>query len=149
MEETLRALGELLLKALPTLFLVLLLHFYLKWMFFRPLEKVLDARYEATQGARQQAEAAMEQARIKTAEFETALRNARTEIYREQEEIRKKWRQEQAAGVSAARESARNQVRSARTAIAADAAATRLSLGAESEILADQIVRSILERRPN
>ena len=40
MEETLRALGEILLKAVPTFVLVFLLYLYLSRMFFRPLEEV-------------------------------------------------------------------------------------------------------------
>jgi F-type H+-transporting ATPase subunit b len=48
MDAILNALGGLLLKALPTFFLVLLLHFYLKLVFYRPLEKVLSARHQAT-----------------------------------------------------------------------------------------------------
>jgi hypothetical protein len=50
MDATLHALGEILLKALPTFFLVTLLFVYLKIMFFRPLEKVLKARYDAESG---------------------------------------------------------------------------------------------------
>ena len=47
MEETLRALGEILLKAAPTFVLVFLLYLYLTRMFFRPLEEVLKKRYES------------------------------------------------------------------------------------------------------
>ena len=41
MDATLLALGGILLKAVPTFLLVILLNFYLKAMFFKPLEKVL------------------------------------------------------------------------------------------------------------
>ena len=46
MDQTLHALGVLFLKALPTFILVLLLHFYLKRMFFGPLQRALKAREE-------------------------------------------------------------------------------------------------------
>ena len=36
MDAVLNSLGELLVKALPTFILLLLLHFYLKWVFYRP-----------------------------------------------------------------------------------------------------------------
>ena len=52
MDATLHALGEILLKAVPTVLLVVVLHFYLKYVFFRPLKKVLAERYDATEGAR-------------------------------------------------------------------------------------------------
>ena len=41
MEETLRQLGGILLRAVPTFILVVLLHFYLKFIFFKPLQRVL------------------------------------------------------------------------------------------------------------
>src|SRR5450759_4247310 len=46
MDQTLHALGVLFLKALPTFILVLLLHFYLKRMFFAPLQRALKRREE-------------------------------------------------------------------------------------------------------
>ena len=55
MESTLNALGGILLRALPTFFLVLLLHLYLKRVFFAPLNQILKQRYDATEGARQAA----------------------------------------------------------------------------------------------
>ena len=147
MEATLKALGDILIKALPTLFLVILLHFYLKRMFFKPLERVLHARYEATEGAKKQADLSLERARQRTAEFEDALRAARTEIWREQEEVRKKQRQEQQAALSDARNKAAEMVKQAREQITADTSASRHNLIAESEALADQIVKTIVERR--
>ena len=48
----LQALGGILLRAVPTFLLVILLHFYLKSIFFKPLENVLRKRYDATEGAR-------------------------------------------------------------------------------------------------
>lgn len=145
MEATLKALGDILIKALPTLFLVLVLHFYLKRMFFKPLEKVLHARYEATDGARKQADLSLENARRKSAEFEEALRSARTEIWRDQEEARRKQRREQLGLLAQAREKASQMVKEAQQQIATEASATRQNLIAESEALADQIVKAIVE----
>ena len=76
MDETLRALGGILLRAIPTFVLVVLLHFYLKFIFFKPLQKVLRQRYEATQGARKLAESSLAKAAEKAAEYEAALRAA-------------------------------------------------------------------------
>jgi len=45
MDETLRALGGILLRAIPTFVLVVLLHFYLKFVFFKPLQRVLRQRW--------------------------------------------------------------------------------------------------------
>src|ERR1035437_10711175 len=87
MDATLLALGGILLKAVPTFLLVLLLNFYLKAVFFKPLEKVLRERYEATEGARKLAAESMERAAARTAEYEAAVRAARAEVYQAQEQI--------------------------------------------------------------
>ena len=76
MDATLLALGGILLKAVPTFLLVILLNFYLKAVFFKPLEKVLRQRYEATEGARKLAAESMERAAARTAEYEAAMRAA-------------------------------------------------------------------------
>ena len=148
MAETLNALGGLLIKALPTFLLLVLLHFYLKFVFFRPLEKVLRKRFELTEGARRSAEASLEAAARKTAEYEAALREARSQMYREQEEARLRWREEQAAAIRDARGKAEALVTRTRAELAEDAARARESLKAESEALAERITAAILERRP-
>jgi len=42
MEQMLHSAGALLIQALPTFFVVVLLHWYLKSTLFQPLEKVLE-----------------------------------------------------------------------------------------------------------
>jgi F-type H+-transporting ATPase subunit b len=146
MEETLRSLGEVLLNALPTFFLVILLHFFLKAVFFKPLETILAARKEATEGARQQAAASLDLATAKAAAYEESIRAARNEMYKEQEELRKKWRDENAARVLEARKRAEAMVKEAKAQIAAQAAEARQSLQASAQNLADQITVQVLGR---
>ena len=148
MEDTLRALGGLLLQAIPTFLIVLLLYFYLKRMYFRPMERVLAARYEATEGARKLAEESLAKASRKAAEYDAALRAARAEIYREQEAFRQTLRQEQAQAVEEARQRATAVVKDASLQLDAELAAARESLRQDAGALADQIVESILRRRP-
>ena len=76
MDKIIHQLGELLLSALPTFLLVLFLNYYLKFVFFQPLEKALKQRYDATDGARKLAEESMQRADAKTAEYEATLRAA-------------------------------------------------------------------------
>ncbi len=146
MEATLHALGEILLRGIPTFFLVIFLTLYLKFIFFRPLEKVLKARYEATDGARKLAEESLQRAAAKTAEYEAALRAARSEIYQEQEKLRRQLQQDRATAVEAARQASETQIEQAKAGLAAEAAQARNSLAAESESLAGQIVETILRR---
>ena len=148
MEATLHALGEILVQALPTFFLVLLLFIYLRSMFFKPLERVLAERREATEGARKKAAEALDRAQAKAAAYEEKIRAARNDLYREQEEIRRKWRDDQSAQVAAARESAEASVKEAKTRIAQEASQAKADLAANSQLLADQITIAILQRRP-
>ena len=145
MDATLHDLGGLLLKAIPTIILLLIVHQYLKWMFFGPMREVLAKRREATEGARKTAEALLAQASEKTAALEAALRKAREEIYREQEEARRQWISEQSARLEEARRSARDLIHKAKQQLEAETSAGKRELTATTTELADQIAQSLLE----
>jgi F-type H+-transporting ATPase subunit b len=147
MDETLRALGGILLRAIPTFVLVVLLHFYLKFIFFKPLQKVLRERYEATEGARKLAESSLAKAAEKAAEYEAALRAARSDTYKELEQLRRQLQDERAAGVREARARAEAAVAQAKAALDAEVASLKKNLEAESENLADRIATKILRGR--
>jgi F-type H+-transporting ATPase subunit b len=147
MEQTLNDLGQLLVQALPTFFIVLLLWVYLKQVFFKPLARILAERDEATLGARRRAAEAMDHAAAKAAGYEEQIRVARNEIYREQEEQRRMWRDEQTEQVAAARKAMEAQVAEAKASLAAQAQAAKQSLGAETQGLAESITRAILQGR--
>ena len=144
MGDTLRALGEILRNAVPTFLLVVLLQFYLKRVFFRPLEKVLHQRYEATAGARKLAEQSLAHASARTAEYETAIRNARTEIYQAQEQLYRQLQESHAAQIAAARHASEDGVRRAKEQIAAEVDAARMSLERDTASLAAEIADSML-----
>jgi F-type H+-transporting ATPase subunit b len=148
MEQTLHDLGAILLKSIPTLLLLIVVHFYLKWMFFGPLKKVLDQRRAATEGARQAAEQALARASQKATEIEDALRKAREEVYQEQEKARKKAVDEQTGRIEEARQKAHVLVRQGREQLAADTEAAKRELSATIQSLADEIAQRLLERRP-
>ena len=146
MEATLHALGGILLRAIPTFVLVIVLNFYLKHFFFRPFEKVLHKRYEATEGARKLAEQSLEKAAAKTAEYEAAVRAAKAEVYEQHERLHKQLQEEQAGQILAARQEAEASVKKAKAELAQDVAAAKTSLAQESDSLANQITESILRR---
>ena len=146
MEATLHALGEIVLRGLPTFFLLLLLHFYLKRTFFAPLDKVLAERFEATTGARKQAESAMARAEAKAREYEEAIRAARTEVYKDNEALRKQWRDQQAVVLAEARAKTDPAIAVAKAEMAGDVRIARESLMAETDRIADGIVAAILRR---
>ena len=144
MDLILHQLGELLLKAIPTFVLVVVLHFYLKFVFFKPLAKVLQQRYDATEGARKQAEQSLKDADAKTAQYEAGLRAARSEIYQAQEQIHKELQKREEAELAAARQQAETAIQKARAELAADVEAAKTGLARESDVLANQIADAIL-----
>jgi F-type H+-transporting ATPase subunit b len=146
MDVILQQLGQLLLKAVPTFILVVLLQFYLKRVFFKPLEKVLQQRYEATEGAQKAAEESLARASSKTAEYEAALGAARTEVYRTQEQLNKQLQEQQSAQIAEARRSSDAAVKAAKAELERDVEAAKAALARESETLATQIAESVLRR---
>ena len=147
MDETLRQLGGILLRAVPTFILVVLLHFYLKFIFFKPLQQVLRRRYEATEGARKLAEASLAKAAEKAAGYEVALRAARAETYKELEQLRRQLQEDRAEAVREARARADAAVSQAKATLAAEVADLKKSLDLESDALADRIADKILRGR--
>jgi F-type H+-transporting ATPase subunit b len=146
MDAILRDLGGILLRAVPTFLLVIFLHFYLKSVFFGPMQRVLKKRYEATEGARKLADESLARAVQKTAEFEAAMRAAKGEVYHVQEQLHKQLQEQQAAELAAARKQAEAMVAKAKADLAKDVEAAKAGLGRESELLANQIAESILQR---
>jgi F-type H+-transporting ATPase subunit b len=147
MEETLRQLGGILLRAVPTSILVVLLHLYLKFIFFKPLERVLRQRYEATEGARRLAEESIARAAQKADEYEAALRAARAETYKEMEQLHRKLQEDRAANMKEARAEADAAVTHAKAALHAEVEVLKKNLGVESDALADRIASKILSGR--
>ena len=149
MEQTLQSLVEILIKAIPTALLFIFLILVFRFLLFAPLRKVLEEREELTAGARKAAEASLAAAEKKIQEYEAKLRDAHAEVYREQEEIRKRWLAEQSAQSADAKSKAEASVRQAKFEIASEAAAARQTLLETSAGLADQIATSILVRKPS
>ncbi len=145
MDATLHDLGRLLLKAIPTVVLLLIVHLYLKRMFFGPMREVLAKRREATEGARKSAEELLAKASEKAAALEASLRKAREEIYQEQEEARRRWIGEQNARLEEARRSSRDSIHQAKQQLDIETAAAKRDLGVTTAALADQIANSLLE----
>jgi F-type H+-transporting ATPase subunit b len=147
MEQTLSALGGILVRAIPTFLLVLVLYLYLKRIIFRPLDSVLSQRFQATEGARQAAAAGREEASRKASEYAAALSSARADIYRMQELERKQLRDQQAGAVREWRERSDAAVKEARRQLDAEVESLQRSLAAETETLALEIAQAALGGR--
>jgi len=144
MGDTLHALGQILLNAVPTVIFLLVLYLYAKYMFFKPMEKVLRERYEATEGSRKMAEEALERAAARTAEYENALRAARSEVYQAHEVLHQQLQERETAQLNVARQAAEAAVEEAREQLSRDVEQAKAALGRESDALAAEITESIL-----
>ncbi len=147
MEQTLQALTGILIKAIPTIIILVLLHQFLKAVLFGPVEKMLKQRGELTHGARKAAEHSLANAERKTTEYEAKLRDAKSVVYKEQEDTRKTWMTDQAEQVARAKADAEAKVAAAKTSILADAAAARTDLAQSTAALADQIATNLVSGR--
>lgn len=147
MDSTLKALGDLLVQAVPTIVFFIILTVYLKYVFFKPLAKILEQRREATEGVRELARRAFEAADRKNSEFEHALQIARSQLHQEHEALRRQWSDEQAEIVAKARAEADQKIQAARQQIALEVERAEAELEAKVARLSDQIVQSLTARR--
>ena len=143
--DPLTALRDILLGAVPTFLLVWLLHFYTTRVFFRPLQETLKKRREATSGLREAAEAKLAAAEQRGTQYEEALRAARAELYRRQEQERLKALEQRTEALLQARRRAEQMVGEAKQEIARDVEGAKIRLAEESEPIARTITRTILE----
>ena len=90
---------------------------------------------------------ALERANAKAAAYEEQIRAARNEIYKEQEEQRRRWRDEQMRQIATARRSAEEAVGDAKAQLTAQAEEAKRSLAGETQMLADQITHAIVGGR--
>ena len=142
--DTLNQLGELLLSSIPAIIGLLIVWAAYRGLVYGPLQKVLGERQARTEGAIQQAQAEIASAEARTAEYEQRVREARTQIYLSQEAQSRRMMQERDAAIGAARKQAEANVREARAALEKDVLAAKAGLQQQAEILADQIIESVL-----
>lgn len=132
------------LQGLPTFFLVLILVFFVKILYFNPLEKVLKERFTRTEGARKAAEESLKNADNKIAEYQESLSRARAEIYDKNARTLQALQTELSAKVQGIRTETEEKVAAAKDSIARQATEARANLEAQSELLAGQIADAIL-----
>jgi len=145
MEQVARALGAILLRAVPTFVLVLLLYIFLKKMFFNPLEALIARRYNETEGALKAAGETAGVAERKTSEHQQALQEARAEIFRYLANERQRTLEECDRALGEARRDAEQRIEATRQQLQADVEVAKGLLRGESDELADAIARLVLK----
>lgn len=142
--EIINQLGGLFLAAVPTVIIVFLFYFFMRWSFFKPMERVLSERRKRAEGARSEAEACRASAQEKQRSYNETLKRARAEVFAEQETQRRRALDERQAAINTARAAAQNALQEAKKGIAADVQAARADLERSSGTLANDIAEAIL-----
>jgi F-type H+-transporting ATPase subunit b len=139
-----KALGELLLNAVPTIVLFLLLFFCYTALVHRPLLKVLAERHAMTEGAVAKAQTDIAAADAKTAEYEQKLREARAAMFKELEQRRQRLLDARTQAISQARSEADARVKAAKSDIDKQAAQAKATLQTQGETLAQRVIDQVL-----
>ena len=148
MEAIVGQLGNLFLQAVPTVLIILLFYFILRAIFFKPLLQVMAERDSRPAGAQKAAEAAQAATAERIKQYQEALRQARAQVYAEQEAARKQLLDERAAQFKEARTKASKEVTVAKERVAGELAAERRNLEASIMQLSAEIARRILQAPP-
>jgi F-type H+-transporting ATPase subunit b len=136
---------ELFFQVVPIVLILLVFYAVLRVLFFKPLLSVIGEREARTIGAQKAAEAAQKTATEKVKQYQNALKQARTEIYVEQEAVRKKVLDERAAQLKEARAKAAAMVNAERARIAAEVVAARREIEAGITQFAALVARRVLQ----
>ena len=147
--EIINQLGELFLAAVPTVIIVFLFYLFMRWSFFRPMERVLSERHKRAEGAKVDAEASRAAAHEKQRAYSDTVKKARSEVFAEQESQRRRVLDERQATINSARTAAQSALQEAKKEIAAESAAARKDLEQSSGNLANEIAEAILAGIPS
>ena len=122
--------------------LVLILNIFL----YKPIRKVLADRRAVIDSAREKTVSVDEQVQAKMAQYESRLRDAKTEAGARRAEALKQAQTEETAVLEKARHEASDSLATIRTRVAKEAADARQLLKAQAEALSGDICEKILGR---
>ena len=142
-----RAIGELLLNAVPTILLFLFLYVAYRKLVHDPLMKVLAERHAKTAGAVAKAQADIAAAEGRTAEYEQKLRESRAGVFKTMEARRKQLMEARAAALAEAKAKAQDQVKAAKAEIEKEAATAKSGLQGQVEALANEVIRAVISTK--
>jgi F-type H+-transporting ATPase subunit b len=144
MQEIIQEVEVLMLGAVPTVLLFIVLVLAYQFLVQGPLTATLKQRRARTEGAIEDAQKAIARAEARSAEYATALRQARTEVYKIREQRVKQWNAERDTALEAARKAAGSKVSQAKAELDAEAALARQTIQASAGELANQVVRVVM-----
>lgn len=135
------------LSVVWVIFFVLLLTVILDRLLFKPILRVIAQREGAIKSARELAERSASEARAATAEFERKTADARGEIYRQMDEMRRTATAERADILARTRAEVDAEIAAASARLQAEADEARRKLSADAEALGQAAADRILGRR--
>jgi len=138
-------LGELLLRSIPTIIMLLLTLGLYRVLVYGPLSRILAERYRRTEGALEQAKADIAAAEARTAEYEQQLRQARMAIFKAQEQRREQALQARYTAAAEARKAAEARIAEEKRRIEEQKVEAQKGLQGEAEQLAREIIRVVLQ----
>ena len=144
--DILQQLGQLFLQAVPTVVIVFIFYLFLRWAFFAPIEKAMSERAARIEGARAEAAKLEAAAKEELDAYNAALRQARAQIFVEQEEARRAVLEERSRLLKAMRARAQEEIEATKKRIADEIAAARPEIEQQTPELASQVAHAILER---
>jgi F-type H+-transporting ATPase subunit b len=144
MGHTLHQLGQLLFDSIPTLLLFVLLHYYLKWMLYKPLRATLAARAQQIEGRQAAAQRLLASAEQKLADYEDKLRARRAENYKLIDARRQQGLTLAQQHLAEARQQSAQAMAQARQKLADETTQAHAQLRGAAEGLAAQIMTQVL-----
>jgi F-type H+-transporting ATPase subunit b len=135
------------LSVLWVIFFVLLLTVVLDRLLFKPVLRVMGEREQAIRSARELADRSANEARLASAEFEKKTNEARAELYRQMDEMRRSAMNERAEILARTRAEAESEIAAASATLAAEADEARRRLSADADALGAAVAERILGRK--
>src|SRR5579871_6033540 len=120
----------------------------MRWSFFKPIQRVLAERHHRAEGARVEAEASRTAAHEKQRVYNDSVRKARSEVFAEQEVLRRRTLEERQVAISAARATAQSALQEAKKEIETEVKAAKAELEQSKDTLANEIAEAILAGGP-
>ena len=135
------------LSVVWVIFFVLLLTVVLDRLLFKPLLRVMEERQRAVSSARELAERSANEARLAAAEFDRRTGEARADLYRQMDEMRRAAMDERATILSRTRAEAETEIAAASAKLQAEAEEARRRLSADADALGAAVAERILGRK--
>ena len=144
MNDILRQVGQLLISAIPAALGLMVVWAGYRFIVHGKLQQVLEQRHALTEGAILRAQQEIADAEARTAEYEQKVREARGQIYQQQQAHRQRVLEQRNAALAEARRQAGEMVKQARAALEKDVLAAKAGLEQQASVLADKVIEMVL-----